>query len=97
MISEQDIQSLAELARIAVPDSAVAGLKTDLEKILEYVAQLEEVDTTKIQDDSVSLVENTMRRDTDEIGTDSLDGEGEALVQQAHEHESNYVVVKKIL
>ena len=40
MISKQDIKKLSELARIEVTDTEAEHLQHDLERILEYVEQL---------------------------------------------------------
>lgn len=45
MISKQDIQKLSELARIEVTDTEAEHLQHDLERVLEYVEQLNRAQT----------------------------------------------------
>ena len=45
MISKEDIQKLGHLARLKIEDDEVAGLAADLERILDYVSQIEELNT----------------------------------------------------
>jgi len=45
MISKQDIQKLAALARIEVTETEAERLQHDLERILEYVDQLNRAET----------------------------------------------------
>lgn len=65
MISKSEVKKLAELARIDVHDKELEGLTKDLEKILEYVSQLEkfsvDMDTGNIP--MLSDNRNVMRED----------------------------------
>lgn len=56
MISEKEIDHLAELARIEISAEQKGKLTRDLEEILAYVKELGEVDT-----DSVGLASGTAR------------------------------------
>jgi len=47
-ITEQDIRKLAHLARLDVDESELPRIKQDLAAILDYVAQLQEVDVTGV-------------------------------------------------
>lgn len=59
-----DIVKVAQLARVNLKEDEKVRLKKDLESILEYVAQLNELDTDKVQPTSHVLnLENVFRKD----------------------------------
>ena len=64
MLSEKEFQELAALARLDPEDPGLAGLRDDFNKILDYVNQINEVDTSAI-DDAYSRDEtrNVLRKD----------------------------------
>jgi len=47
-ISADDVRKVAQLARLELPDDKIATYTTQLERILDYVGQLEQIDTTGI-------------------------------------------------
>ncbi len=47
-ISDQNVRHLAKLANLALDDAAVARMRGELEAIVGYVEQLQQVDTTGI-------------------------------------------------
>jgi aspartyl-tRNA(Asn)/glutamyl-tRNA(Gln) amidotransferase subunit C len=49
LIDETRVRSLAQLARLDLPDEEILELTGDLEKILGHVKQLEELDVTGIE------------------------------------------------
>ena len=49
MLSKEEIQHLAELARIKLSDKEKEGLKKDLSSILDYINKLNEADTTGVE------------------------------------------------
>jgi aspartyl-tRNA(Asn)/glutamyl-tRNA(Gln) amidotransferase subunit C len=48
-LSAADIQRLARLARLQVPENQISLIQRDLSKILDLVDQLRQVDTTGIE------------------------------------------------
>ena len=48
-ISSEDVSKVAKLARLDIPEDRLEIYAIQLEKILDYVAQLEEVDTQNVQ------------------------------------------------
>jgi aspartyl-tRNA(Asn)/glutamyl-tRNA(Gln) amidotransferase subunit C len=64
MISEDDIEKLASLARLELEDSMKAIMAGQVNSILEYVKQLDNVNTTDIQPMShTNSSTNVMRED----------------------------------
>lgn len=102
MIEIKDIEKLALLARITIPENEKAKMATDINKILEYVGQVSEAHASakdnkqqsSIKNDHASMVRNVMREDEKphEPGIFT-----EKLLAEAPKKEKNYVKVKKIL
>ncbi len=47
-ITTEEIKHLGTLARVAIPEESIEKLATDLNGILDHVAQLQSVDTTGV-------------------------------------------------
>jgi aspartyl-tRNA(Asn)/glutamyl-tRNA(Gln) amidotransferase subunit C len=58
----KDVEKLAELARIEVPESEKEAILADLKSILGYIDQIEKVDVSGLKDPQFSL-RNVMRPD----------------------------------
>ena len=92
-ITSNDVRKVAKLARLEIPDDQVEIYTSQLEKILAYVAQLEEVETEGVLT-STRAVEavNVVRTDT--VITSNIK---EDLLDQAPHREGNFFRVPKIL
>lgn len=88
----KDIDRLTELARISVPEAEKKSVLAELDSMLAYVKQIEEV-VVREDDRTFDLI-NVMRDDTEaeEGGTYT-----EALLAEAHETKDGFVKVKQIL
>ncbi len=63
-ISRNDVQHLAQLSSLALSDQEVDDLRTDIAGILEYVDQLQELDTTGVEPTyQVTDLDNVWRDD----------------------------------
>lgn len=95
MISVKDIEKLASLARIKLPDGEKESLGGEIDSILEYVGQIQSASADAGVDSSKNLPEhrNAFRADSDahESGVNT-----EALLAEAPEREGNYLKVKDI-
>ena len=47
-ITAEDVRKVAQIARLALPEEEVETYTTQLEKILDYVAQLEKINTENV-------------------------------------------------
>lgn len=45
----EDVQRIAHLARLEVPDAKAAAFAPQLDKVVEYMATLNELDTTDVE------------------------------------------------
>lgn len=95
MISIEDIQNLARLARLKLTPKEEEGLQKDISSILDYVGQVSSVPMPDKKEDA-GLWHNVMREDTVRDGG-TLAGREEALIKAFPTSENNYNVVRKII
>tara|TARA_B100000029_G_scaffold168117_1_gene164296 strand:- start:2890 stop:3183 length:294 start_codon:yes stop_codon:yes gene_type:complete len=92
-ITSDDVKKVAQLARLDLPEDEVLLYTTQLEKILGYVAHLEQVDTTNVSPTTRAVeVVNVFREDL--VLTTKV---RDALLEQAPEREGDFYRVPKIL
>ncbi|MEB3258091.1 MAG: Asp-tRNA(Asn)/Glu-tRNA(Gln) amidotransferase subunit GatC [Cyanobacteriota bacterium] len=92
-ISPEDVRKVAELARLELPDDKIATYTTQLERILDYVAHLQQVDTEGVPETTRAVeVPNVTRADHVEI-TDIR----EDLLELAPHREGDFYRVPRIL
>ncbi len=96
MISKEDIEGLAALARLKLKEAELETLQKDISNILGYVGQVGSFSADAPKEE-VPLVRNVMREDTPRTGDDSLAGKEEALRAQFPKRENDYNVVRKII
>lgn len=88
MISQTDVEKLAKLARISITDEEKAQFGKEIESILGYVSEIQEV--AKEGERTISI-KNVMREDEPVI-TDPKN-----LLESAPHTEGDFIAVKKIL
>ena len=92
-ITINDVQRLASLSSLHLSDSEVQALQGDLERIIKYIEQLGELDTTGVDPTyQVTGLENVWRDDevVSDVGRD-------ALLALAPDQQNNQVKVPKVL
>lgn len=96
MISKEEIQNLAGLARLELSDTEVESLQKDISNILNYVGQ---VSAVKVEEGGgeKQLIRNVLRADTERISNDLLADKREALLAALPKREGDYNVVRKII
>lgn len=68
MVTKKEIQHLAKLARLELDDDEAENFKKDLNKILDYVSELNKADTSGISEIlKTTWTENEMRQDLVEL------------------------------
>lgn len=91
-MTEQDIEKLAELAKIRIPEGKAQGFLNDFESILGYVKQIEGVEIGEVKESF--FLKNILRADANPHETGVL---SEALLAAAPETHDGFVKVNKIL
>jgi aspartyl-tRNA(Asn)/glutamyl-tRNA(Gln) amidotransferase subunit C len=94
MITPQEIEKLATLARIKLTPEDTTSLIKEFDSILGYIDQLKKVDVSLDALGRVGAVKNIMR--PDEVHTiSSSDREG--LLDQVPDREGDFIAVKKMI
>ena len=65
-VTTQEVQKIASLARLAMSEQGAAALAPELNKILGFVEQLEEVDTSSVAP-MAAVIPNTLRLREDAV------------------------------
>ena len=93
-ITANDVRKVAKLARLELPDELIETYSIQLEKILEYVAQLEKIDTSNVPPTTRAVeVVNAVREDLVISETDIR----EDLIGLAPHRDGDFYRVPKIL
>lgn len=92
-VDNETVRKIARLARIRVSDAEAAALEGELTDILQWVEQLDEVDTNGIAPmTSVVAMETPQRDDVVDDG-----GIAERIVANAPVKEDHYFAVPKVV
>ena len=92
-ISSSDVRKVAQLARLELPDDQIETYTAQLEEILSYVDQLQEIDTHNVPPTTRAVeVVNAMREDLIDV-----DSSREDILNQAPHREGEFFRVPKIL
>lgn len=93
-ISRDEVKKLAELAKLSLTDDELDTYQKELDAILGYVKQLEEVDTANIQPTSqvTGLVNADRKDEVLDYGVSPAE-----LLETAPESQDGYIKVRKVL
>ena len=93
-IKREDIKHLADLSEFSLSDAEIDSLQGDLQGIIGYISQLDELDTDNVEPTyQVFEMENVWRED--EILPQEADRE--ALLALTKETKDNQIKVPKVL
>ena len=92
-ISKDQVKHVANLARLAITDDEAVLLTQQLDAIITFAEQLNELDTENVKPTSHVLdMKNIMREDIPKKGL-----ENEEVVKNAPDHADGYISVPSIL
>jgi len=92
-VDEAAVRRIARLARIKVTDQEARALEKELSGILDWVKQLDEVDTSKVEP-MTRVMPMTLKKRPDVV-TDG--GIADAVVANAPVREDHFFVVPKVV
>jgi aspartyl-tRNA(Asn)/glutamyl-tRNA(Gln) amidotransferase subunit C len=92
-VDEEAVRRIARLARIRVTDAEAKALETELSGILDWVRQLDEVDTSSAEP-MTRVTPMTLKRRADRV-TDG--GMPEAIVKNAPMRDDGFFLVPKVV
>ncbi len=87
------VQRIAHLARIAVTDEEAGRLVGELNTILDFVAQLDEVDTSSVEP-MTSVIEHAIHMRDDVVNDGGYQSD---ILANAPQTEDGYFVVPKVV
>lgn len=92
-ITREDVERLADTARLYILEDEIEQMTEEINKIIEYARTLQEVDTTGVEPTThVIELTNVMRDDTPEEGIDR-----DLLFKNAPDHEDGQFKVPSVL
>jgi aspartyl-tRNA(Asn)/glutamyl-tRNA(Gln) amidotransferase subunit C len=93
IIKREDVEYLSKLARIELKEEEKIKFEKDLEKILEYVSKLNEVNTENIPPSyHVLPIKNVFREDIPEKSTQKKE-----ILKNAPDRDENFFKVPRII
>lgn len=92
-ISEEEVKHVANLARLAITEEEAQMFTKQLDAIISFAEQLNELDTENVEPTSHVLdIKNVMREDVQKKGLSI-----EEVVKNAPDHKDGYIRVPTIL
>lgn len=92
-VTEEDVQYVANLARLKLSDEEAEELVNDMNQILDYMADLEEVDTTDVEPlEHVTDLEYRFRKDEAKKPLDREDA-----LKNAPDADTDYFRVPRVI
>lgn len=92
-VDKDTVKGISKLARIALDDKREEAMVADLNAILAWVEQLEEVDVANVPPLTSVVAQSLKMRD--DVVTEG--GNATALMSNAPQPEDNYFVVPKVV
>jgi len=92
-VDKNTVRRVAKLARIAFPEERLEPMADELNRILAWVEQLNEVDTSKVEP-MTSVVKMSLKMREDVV---SDGGQPEAVIKNAPLGEDHYFAVPKVV
>lgn len=92
------VKRIASLARIAITEEEAAKVAPELDNILHWIEQLEQVDTTGVEP-MTAVIPNTLRLRDDVVNADPLTGGDlrDAVLANAPVAEHGFFAVPKVI
>ncbi len=92
-VDQATVRHIAKLARLKVSDADARKLEGELSTILEWIEQLDEVDTEGVEP-MTSVVEVTMKMRDDDVTDGAI---ADQIIANAPEGEEHFFVVPKVV
>ncbi|MBD3207894.1 MAG: Asp-tRNA(Asn)/Glu-tRNA(Gln) amidotransferase subunit GatC [Candidatus Nealsonbacteria bacterium] len=94
MISREQVEHVAQLARLDLSEKEIEKMQKDLSSILDYIEKLQEVDISGVEIEATSKnIEKVARKDTVETGPPE---ERKDLIGMMPEEKNKYLKIKKV-
>lgn len=93
-LTKEEVKHIAELSRLELTDEEIARYQKELARILDYIGQLQEVDTAGIE--PTAQVTGLLNRVRNDVAEPSDAATHERLLDAATEREGDYFKVKAV-
>lgn len=94
MATPEDVQKLAALARLSIPDASLEARAAEFDSIVSYIGQLDELSIDATKAPAVPPLRNVFRKDGEPTPPGTWT---EKLVGMFPERAGNHLSVKKII
>jgi aspartyl/glutamyl-tRNA(Asn/Gln) amidotransferase C subunit len=94
MATAEDVQKLAALARLSIPEDTLAARAAEFDRIVAYIDQLEKLDIDMGQAPEAPTLRNVFRKDGEATPPGTWT---EKLVGMFPKRDGNHLSVKKII
>ncbi len=94
MITKQEIEKLANLARIKVNQDEIDSLASDIGSILSYVDEIKKVNMNIDSKANIGAINNVFREDKSISSTPETI---QAIMNESPDREGDFIAVKKII
>lgn len=92
-MDEKELKNIAHLAKLNIEDKEVSSMLNDFSRIVQYVDEIKNLDTSSVGDDEIyEQIFYELRKDLAENGLKRDD-----LAKIAPSYENGYVVVPKVI
>ncbi len=92
-MDEKNLRDIAALAKLSIKDEEISGMLNDFQRIVNYVDEIKNLDTSAVDDDEIyQLTMNVLRPDVSENTLNR-----ESLSKIAPSYENGYVVVPRVI
>ena len=92
-IDKNQVKKVAKLSRISLDDSKLESLSKDLDSILKFLDQLNELDTKKTEP-LASIVEKTLEPRNDEINDGKIKDD---ILKNSPDKNEEFFIVPKVV
>ena len=92
-VDEGTVRRIARLARIRITDAEASALEKELSGILDWVAQLDAVDTSGVEP-MTRVIPTTLRKRADVVADGGIAGD---VVKNAPAREDHFFAVPKVV
>ena len=92
-IDKNQVKKVAKLSRISLDDSKLESLSKDLDSILNFVEQLNKLDTKKTEP-LTSIVDKTLEPRSDKINDGKIKGQ---ILKNSPDKNEEFFIVPKVV
>lgn len=93
-LTKEEVKHIADLARLNLSEEEIARYQSELSYILEYIDQLQEVDTTGVE--PTAQVTGLINRFREDVAATPDEATRQRLINAFPEREGNYDKVKAV-